>query len=147
MIEGKFLVCDDLGPLGRLVPPGKLLAMDPVDLNMVVTERRWVGQQYEHAEARAEGFRKALRTAHQGGEAKREKVRESFEVWTIEAAKYALCDHWLLQVIGRLESGQPMAMDVPKDFFWDGYAPLMAMKDRLFEAEDNEITAGARFRA
>lgn len=159
MITGEHLVCDELGPLGRLVPPGKVLVMDPpgmeeeeqglsaTDLLVVKAERRWVAQQYERAEAEAEAFRRALRTAHLGGEEKRERVREWFEIWTLEATKFALCDTWLLQVIGKLESGQQMVMNVPADFSWDGYGPIRKMKERLFAAGDGEIVQGARFRA
>lgn len=157
MIQGEFLVCDDLGPLGRLVSPGEFLPMDPPaesgvgagfsDLVMVRTERQWVGAQYEKADAEAERYRRALRTAHLGGEGKRERVREWFEVWTIEAAKYALCDHWLLVIIGKLESGESTGMNVPKDFSWEGFGPIRSMKARLFDAADREIAEGARFRA
>lgn len=157
MIEGAFLVCDDLGPLGRLVPPGELLVMDPpgedergpgaTDLLTVQAERKWIGRQYERVDAEAECFRKSLRTAHLGGEEKRRLMREWFEVWTLEAAKYALCDRWLLGVIGQLESGKQMAMNVPKNFSWDGYGPIREMTERLFAASDGEIIQGARFRA
>lgn len=157
MITGEHLVCDELGPLGRLVLPGKLLVMDPpgeegigrgaTDLLVVKAERKWVAQRHEKAEAEAEAFRKALRTAHLGGEEKRERVREWFEIWTLEATKYALCDTWLLAVIGKLESGQQMVMNVPSNFSWDGYSPIQQMKERLFAAGDGEIVEGARFRA
>lgn len=151
MITGEFLVCDDLGPLGRLVAPGELLVMDPLpqrhDYDLVAAEREWIGQKYREAEKKTEHFRKLLRTARMGGEERRNTVREwGFDVWAIEAAKYAVCDRWLLAVLGKLEAGQQMAMNVPKDFTYNGFGPIRDLTKRVVEASDEEIIAGARFR-
>lgn len=150
MITGEFLVCDDLGPLGRLVPPGELLVMenpslDPRDYQLVVAERQWITEKYNEAEKKAAYFRRRLKTAHLGSH--HEAIREWFDIWTIEAAKYAICDAWLLSVIGKLESGQQMAMNVPKDFSWNGYAPIRKLTKQVIGASDKEIIEGARFRA
>jgi len=150
VITGEFLVCDDLGPLGRLVPPGELLVMDTPDVNpndyqLVLAERRWVGQKFREAEEKAEYYRKRLKTAHLSG--KRDVIREWFDIWAIEAAKYAVCDSWLLAVIGKLESGQQMAMNVPPNFTYDGYGPIRELTKKVVNATDEEIINGARFRA
>lgn len=149
MITAEFLVCDDLGPLGRLVAPGELLVMDTPDVNpndyqLVLAERKWVGEKYQEAEKKTEYYRKRLKTAHLSG--RRDAIREWFDIWAIEAAKYAVCDSWLLAVIGKLESGQQMAMDVPKAFTYNGYAPIRDLVKRVVNASDEEIINGARFR-
>lgn len=145
MITGEFLVCDDLGPLGRLAPLGDLFVMEPRDVNLVIAERKWISGKYLEADAKAEKYRKMLRTAHMRG--RRDAVREWFDIWTIEAAKYAICDRWLLAVIGKLESGEQMAMDVPPDFSWNGYVAIRELTKKVVEATDEEIVGGARFRA
>lgn len=148
MIQGEFLVCDDLGPLGRLVPRGELLVMDPLpalrDYELVVAERQWIGEKYNDAVRKAGVFRRRLKTAHLG--TNHPAIREWFEIWEIEAAKYAVCDRWLLAVVGKLEGGQQMAMNVPPDFTWNGYGPIRELTKRVLGATDAEIVAGARFR-
>jgi hypothetical protein len=151
MITGEFLVCDDLGPLGRLVAPGELLVMDPLptrrDYDLITAERAWISEKYQEAEKKTEHFRRLLKTARMGGEERRNTVREwGFDVWAIEAAKYAVCDRWLLAVLGKLEAGQQMAMNVPKDFSYNGFGPIRDLTKRVVEATDEEIIAGARFR-
>jgi hypothetical protein len=151
MITGEFLVCDDLGPLGRLVAPGELLVMDPLptrrDYDLITAERAWISEKYQEAEKKTEYFRRLLKTARMGGEERRNTVREwGFDVWAIEAAKYAVCDRWLLAVLGKLEAGQQMAMNVPKDFSYNGFGPIRDLTKRVVEATDEEIIAGARFR-
>lgn len=147
MITGEFLVCDDLGPMGRLVAPGEALLMEPNECELVVAERKWISVKFTEAEQKAEAYRRMLKTARQGGQEKYDAVREWFSVWTIEAAKYSICDNWLLSVIGRLETGEPMAMNVPKDFHWNKYGPVRELTKRVVEATDEEILHGARFRA
>lgn len=144
MITGEFLVCDDLGPVGRLAPPGDLFVMEPRDVNLVIAERRWISGKYLEADAKAEKYRKMLRTAHMRG--RRDAVREWFDIWTIEAAKYAVCDSWLLSIIGRLEMGEQQAMNVPKGFSYNGYGPIRDLTAQVVEASDEEILGGARFR-
>lgn len=149
MITAEFLVCDDLGPLGRLVAPGDLLVMDTPDVNsndyqLVLAERRWIGEKYQEAERKTEYYRKRLKTAHLSG--KRDAIREWFDIWAIESAKYAICDTWLLAVIGKLESGQQMAMNVPPNFSYNGYEPIRKLTKRVVNATDEEIINGARFR-
>lgn len=146
MIAAEFLVCDDLGPLGRLVAPTEALFMEPDEIQLIVNEREWIGVKFTEAERKAAAYRRMLKTAHLGGEAKRNAVREWFDIWTIEAAKYAVCDNWLLSVIGRLETGQPMAMEVPKDFHWNRYGPIRELVQKVVSATDEEILNGARFR-
>lgn len=150
MITGEFLVCDDLGPLGRLVPPGDLLVMEPPqtsprDHQLLVAERAWITEQYNAADKKAAYYRRRLKTAHLSG--KRDAIREWFDIWTIEAEKYAICDRWLLSVIGKLENGEQMAMNVPSDFSWDGYGPVRKLVKQVVGATDEEIIGGARFRA
>lgn len=150
MITAEFLVCDDLGPLGRLVAPGELLVLDtpetnPNDYQVVLAERKWIGEKYREAERKTEYFRRRLKTAHLGG--KRDVIREWFDIWAIEAAKYAICDSWLLAVIGKLESNEQMAMNVPEKFSYNGYEPIRKLTRRILDASDEEIVAGARFRA
>lgn len=147
MITGEFLVCDDLGPMGRLVAPGEALLMDPNDCKLVESERRWIGVKFTEAEKKARAYRRMLKTARQGGQEKYDAVRDWFSAWTIESTKYATCDKWLLSVIGRLESDQPMAMNVPKDFHWNKYGPIRELAKRVIEATDEEILHGAQFRA
>lgn len=146
MITGEFLVCDDLGPMGRLVAPGDALLMEPGELELVEAERRWIGEKFIEAEKKVETYRRMLRTARQGGEKKYEAVREWFSIWVIEAAKYSICDKWLLAVIGRLELGEPMVMNAPKDFHWNRYGPIRELTKKVVEATDEEILNGARFR-
>jgi hypothetical protein len=145
VITGEFLVCDDLGPLGRLAPPGDLFVMEPRDVNLVISERRWINEKYLEADEKAERYRKWLKTAHLRG--RRDAIREWFDIWTIEAAKYAVCDGWLLSVVGLLEMGKQQAMNVPKDFSYNGFGPIRELTKRVVEATDEEIVGGARFRA
>lgn len=145
MITGEFLVCDDLGPLGRLAAPGDLFVMEPKDVALVIAERRWINERYLEADEKAERYRKWLRTAHLSG--RRDAIRGWFDVWTIEAAKYAICDGWLLSVVGVLEMGKQQAMNVPAAFSYNGFAPVRALTKAVVEATDEEILGGARFRA
>lgn len=145
MITGEFLVCDDLGPLGRLAPPGDLFVMEPRDVNLVIAERKWISEKYLEADAKAEQYRKWLKTAHLRG--RRDAIREWFDIWTIEAAKYAVCDGWLLSVVGLLEMGKQQAMNVPGNFSYNGFGPIRDLTKAVIEATDEEIIGGARFRA
>lgn len=140
----EFIVCDDLGPLGRMVPPGDLLVLEPREVNLVMAERRWVGERYLEADAKAERYRKRLKTAHLGGN--RDAIREWFDVWTLEAAKYAVLSDWLLSITGLLEMGKQQAMNVPKGFSWNGYGPIRELTAAVVGASDEEIVAGRRFR-
>ncbi|NLF17305.1 MAG: hypothetical protein GX595_08610 [Lentisphaerae bacterium] len=144
MITGEFLVCDDLGPLGRLVPPGELFVMEPRDVNLVIAERKWISGKYLEADEKAEQYRKRLKTAHLRG--RRDAIREWFDIWTIEAAKYSVCDGWLLAVVGLLEMGKQQAMNVPKNFSYNGYGPIRELTKKVVNATDEEIINGARFR-
>src|SRR5688572_20912576 len=101
MIEGEFLTADDLGPLGRLVPPGELLVLEARDAALVRRERAWVNDRYLEADRRAEKMRARLKGSRLGihGAA----VRERFEEWTVEAAKLALCDYYLRTVGEQLD--------------------------------------------
>lgn len=146
MITGEFLVCDDLGPIGRLAAPGEMLVMNPDDFEMISIERSWIGEKFTEAEKKAERYRRMLKTAHLGGEKKRDAVREWFDVWTIEAAKYSICDRWLLSVIGKLEGGDPMVMNVPKNFKWRDYGPIRELTQKVVGATDEEVLGGIRFR-
>ncbi|QBZ72080.1 hypothetical protein SEA_KRADAL_184 [Streptomyces phage Kradal] len=144
MITGEFIGVDDLGPLGRLAEKGEMLVLDPNEKQMVVAEREWIAMKLREAERYSRAFRKRLATAHMSN--KRDDVREMVDGWELEIAKYHVCDHWLLQVLGKLESGQQMAMNVPKDFSYDGYGPVRELRRKVLDATDQEMINGARFR-
>jgi hypothetical protein len=40
-----------------------------------------------------------------------------------------------------------MSMNAPANFRWDGYGPVIKMKERLFAMSDAEIIEGAQVRA
>lgn len=144
MITAEFLSCDDLGPLGRMVSPGELLVLEPRDASRVIAERKWIGEQYLNADAKTEAYRKRLKTAHLSNH--RDAIREWFDIWTLEAAKFAVCSNWLLSVIGLLEMGKQQAMNVPANFSWAGYGPIRELTRAVLEATDEEIIGGRRFR-
>lgn len=144
MITGEFLGVDDLGPLGRLAEKGEMLVLDPNEKQMVIAEREWIAVKLREAERYSRAYRKRLATAHMSNS--REWVREMVDAWELEIAKFLVCDHWLLQVLGKLENGQQMAMNVPKDFSYDGYGPVRELKPRVLGATDQEMISGARFR-
>lgn len=145
MVQGEYLSADDLGPLGRLVAPGELLVLDPGDASKVSAEREWVGRRYRGADRRAERLRQRLSTARMSG--KRDKVRESFEDWTLEAAKLALCDQYLLKVNGQLDRGSQQAINLKKTFRLQTLPRVTALTERLASASDEEIVGGGVFRA
>lgn len=144
MITGQFLGVDDLGPLGRLVARGEMLVLDPNEKRMVIAEREWIAMKLHEAERYSRAYRKRLATAHMSNS--REWVREMVDAWELEIAKFLVCDKWLLQVLGRLESNEQMAMNVPPDFSYDGYGPVRELKKRVLGASDREMIDGARFR-
>lgn len=146
MIKGEYLTADDLGPLGRLVAPGDdMLVLEPRDVKLVRMEREWVGRLYREADRKAEALRKRLRGARQGPHGA--VVRERFEDWTVEAAKLALCDHYLLVIIQQLDSGQRQALNPNKQFRWDKLDKIQDVTRRVLDATDGEIEGGTVFRA
>lgn len=139
MITGKFLTSDDLGSLGRLAERGKLLVLDPGhNVPMLQAEREWIGQRYQEADRRSRTLRARLR---QG-----ERVREAFEVWTIEAAKLALCDRYLRAAEARLISGEPAALNLPRNWCWEDIETVGDLIRQVLDATDDEISGGAVFR-
>lgn len=145
MIEGEFLVADDLGPLGRLVAPGELRVWEPRDVREIYAEREWINERYLEADRRAEAARKRLKTAHLGG--RRDTVREVFDTWTIEAAKYALIDKYLAAVAGQLEGGKQQALNPKRTFEWNSIPQVTDVVQRVIKASDDEIIGGVVFRA
>jgi hypothetical protein len=144
-VKGKYLSADDFGPLGRLVPPGELWVIEPRDAPRLVAEREWIGEQYQHADRLAERYRKRLGTAAASG--RRDVIREWFEVWTWEAAKLALCDRYLLAVIGQLDLGKRQAMNPPKTFKFRDLPQIKEVTARFMRASDEEIVGGTVYRA
>lgn len=145
MIKGEFLVCDDLGPLGRLVAPGELEVLEPRDAGKVLLERKWIGEKYLEADRKAEYWRKRMKTSSLGEH--HAQVRENFEMWTIEAAKLALCDRFLLAVAGKLDMQQRQAMDLKKSFRFADLPQIRDVVQRVLSASDEEITGGTSYRA
>lgn len=145
MIEGEFLVADDLGPLGRLVAPGELRVWEPREVHEFYRERDWISERYLEADKKAEAARRRLKTAHLGG--RRDEMREAFEVWTIEAAKYALIDKYLAAVVGQLEGGRQQAMNPERTFDWNSIPQVTDVIQRVIKARDDEIIGGVVFRA
>lgn len=145
MIQGEFLVADDLGPLGRIVAPGELEVLEPRDAAKVLLERKWVGEKYLEADRKSEYWRKRMKTSHLGEH--HQQVRENFEMWTIEAAKLALCDRFLLAVAGKLDMGQRQAMDLKKNFRFADLPQIKDVVQRVLAASDEEITGGTSYRA
>lgn len=145
MIEGEFLVADDLGPLGRLVAPGELLTLEKWEANKVRAEREWINEQYLKADRRTEALRKRLKGAllSEAGDC----VREDFRAWMIEAAKLALCDRYLLTVAGKLDQGEMQAINPPRNFKWQSLPAIQDVIERVLLATDNEILGGVVFRA
>lgn len=141
----EFIVCDDLGPLGRMVAPGDLLVLEPRDAARVLAEKKWIDGEYLKADRKAEAYRKMLGRAHYSN--RRDAVREWFDVWTIEAAKLAVCSEWLLRIAGMLEMGKQQAINVPKGFSWNGFGPVRKLTAAITGADDKEIKGGRRFRA
>ena len=145
MIEGEFLVADDLGPLGRLVAPGELRVWEPRDVREIYAEREWINERYLEADRKAEAARRRLKTAHLGG--RRDTVRDVFDTWTIEAAKYALIDKYLAAVAGQLEAGRQQAMNPKRTFEWNAIPQVTDVVQRVIKASDDEIIGGVVFRA
>jgi hypothetical protein len=145
VVEDEFLIADDLGPLGRLVKPGELEVLEEWDLPRVREERKWVNDRYRKAFTKAEAFRKRLAGAKlaEHGDA----VRESFMAWTIEAAKFALCDQWLDQVERLIKQGKQAPMNPSSEFRWVDLPQIQEVVQRVINASDTEIINGATFRA
>lgn len=153
MIEAEFLSADDLGPLGRLVAPREMLVLEgrddegreSRDLLLVQDELAWVSGRYQEADAKAEKLRKRLATAHLGTQG--DRVREAFEMWTVEAAKLALCATYLLRVGAQLDQGEQQAANPPASFRWEALEPIKDVVQRVINAPDTEIIGGAVYRA
>lgn len=145
MIKGEFLAADDLGPLGRLVAPGELLVLEKRDLLLIQEELKWVGDKYLEADTKAEALRKRLARARMGTQG--DLVREWFEIWTVEAAKLALCARYLGIVAAKLEEGKQQAANPPNSFHWGKLSQILDLVQRVISAADNEIIGGAVFRA
>jgi flagellar hook-associated protein FlgK len=144
VIEGEFLSADDLGPLGRLVAPGELLILEPRDAEKVREEQRWVNGRYQEADRKAEAARRRLKTAHLGG--RRDVMREHFDAWTIEAAKYSLVASYLDTVARQLEAGRQQALNPKKDFKLASLPQVADVVRRVINADDSEIIGNAVFR-
>ncbi len=144
MITGKFLVCDDLGPLGRLVARGELMVLEPADAALLRSESGWILEKRQEADATAEKYRKWLRTAHLSN--RRDVAREWFDIWAIEAAKYAVCLNFLNGVGGQLKAGKQQVMNVPRGFSYDGYGPIRALVKEVLATSDREVIDGRAFR-
>lgn len=145
MITCEFLVADDLGPIGRLVEPGELMVLEKWHLPELREERKWIGEKYQDAVRKAEAARKRLSRAQLSG--KRDVVREQFDLWTIEAEKYALCDNWLRQVTELVEQGKQAPMNPKATFRWMDVPQIREVVQRVVNAGDTEIIGGASFRA
>lgn len=145
MIEGEFLVADDLGPFGRIAAPGELVVLEEWDLRLVQEELKWVNGKYAEATTKAEAMRRRLPRARLGTNG--DTVRELFEIWTVEAAKYALCARYLAAIIGELEQGKQAGANPPKTFRWDRLPQILDVVQRVTSAPDGEIIGGAAFRA
>lgn len=145
MIEGEYLTADDLGPLGRLVPLGEMMILEPRDVELVRKEREWVNNRYREADRRSQALRKRLGGARLGVHGS--VVREKFEDWTVEAAKLSLCDSYLLAVAGQLEAGRQQALSPKKTFKWTKLEKIQDVMRRVLEATDAEIEGGTIFRA
>lgn len=144
MIEGEYLTADDLGPLGRLVAPGELLVLENRDARMVHLEREWINARYLEADTRAEALRRRLKRSRLGAHG--DVVRERFEDWTVEAAKLALIDRYLLMVAGQLDQGRQQALNPKKTFRWRELEPIQDVVHRVTAATDDEIVGGTVFR-
>lgn len=144
----EFLVCDDFGLFGCFVVFGDLLVMDIFDVNLndyqfVLVECRWIGEKYLEVEKKIEYYCKWLKIVYFGG--KCDVICEWFDIWVIELVKYVICDIWLLVVIGKLEFGQQMVMNVLLNFLYNGYELIRKLIRCVVDVFDEEIIGGVWF--